>query len=88
MSEEKMLKTMNPANGKSLKDYKMMTDNEMNSAVKSCHEAFLKWKNKSAEERAKIISNIGKKLEENKDELVKLMTNEMGKLLKQGGTGS
>lgn len=84
MSEEKMLKTMNPANGKSLKDYKMMTDNEMNSAVKSCHEAFLKWKNKSAEERAKIISNIGKKLEENKDELVKLMTNEMGKLLKQG----
>jgi len=79
-----MLKTMNPANGKSLKDYKMMTDNEMNSAVKSCHEAFLKWKNKSAEERAKIISNIGKKLEENKDELVKLMTNEMGKLLKQG----
>jgi len=84
MSEEKMLKTMNPANGKSLKDYKMMTDNDMNSAVKSCHEAFLKWKNKSAEERAKIISNIGKKLEENKDELVKLMTNEMGKLLKQG----
>jgi len=79
-----MLKTMNPANGKSLKDYKMMTNNEMNSAVKSCHEAFLKWKNKSAEERAKIISNIGKKLEENKDELVKLMTNEMGKLLKQG----
>ncbi|MCB7479855.1 NAD-dependent succinate-semialdehyde dehydrogenase [Christiangramia sediminis] len=84
MSEEKMLKTINPANGKSLKEYKMMTDDEMNSAVKSCHEAFLKWKAKPAEERAKVISNIGKKLAEHKDELAKLMTSEMGKLLKQG----
>jgi len=84
MSEEKMLKTINPANGRSLKEYKMMTDDEMNSAVKSCHEAFLKWKAKPAEERAKVISNIGKKLAEHKDELAKLMTSEMGKLLKQG----
>ena len=84
MSEEKMLKTINPVNGKTLKEYKMMTDDEMNSAVESCHKAFLEWKAKPAEERAKIISNIGKKLAEHKDELVKLMTSEMGKLLKQG----
>lgn len=84
MSEEKMLKTLNPVNGKTIKEYKMMTGDEMNAAVKSCHEAFLKWKAKPVEERAKVISNIGKKLGEHKDELVKLMTNEMGKLLKQG----
>ncbi|SDR90812.1 NAD-dependent succinate-semialdehyde dehydrogenase [Gramella sp. MAR_2010_147] len=84
MSEEKMLKTLNPVNGKTIKEYKMMTGDEMNTAVKSCHEAFLKWKAKPVEDRAKIISNIGKKLAEHKDELVKLMTNEMGKLLKQG----
>ena len=84
MSEEKMLKTINPATGKSIKDYKMMTTDEMNSAVTSCHEAFLEWKNKPAEERAKIISNIGKKLDDHKQELAELMTQEMGKLVKQG----
>ena len=84
MSEEKMLKTINPATGKSIKDYKMMTTDEMNSAVTSCHEAFLEWKNKPAEERAKIISNIGKKLDDHKQELAELMTMEMGKLVKQG----
>ncbi|MCC8360664.1 NAD-dependent succinate-semialdehyde dehydrogenase [Salinimicrobium sediminilitoris] len=84
MSEEKMLKTVNPATGKSIKEYKMMTTDEMNSAVTSCHEAFLEWKNKPAEERAKIISNIGKKLDDHKQELAELMTQEMGKLVKQG----
>ncbi|MDR5589941.1 NAD-dependent succinate-semialdehyde dehydrogenase [Christiangramia sp. SM2212] len=84
MSEEKMLKTTNPATGKALKEYKMMTDAEMKSAIESCHEAFLKWKAKPAQERAKVISKIGEKIAEHKDELVKLMTNEMGKLLKQG----
>ncbi len=84
MSEEKMLKTTNPATGKSIKDYKMMTTDEMNAAVTSCHEAFLKWKTKPAEERAKVISNIGKKLDEHKEELAELMTQEMGKLVSQG----
>ncbi|MGB7843020.1 MAG: NAD-dependent succinate-semialdehyde dehydrogenase [Salinimicrobium sp.] len=84
MSEEKMLKTINPTTGKPIKDYKMMTTDEMNTAVKSCHEAFLKWKNKPAEERAKVISIIGKKLDEYKEELAELMTKEMGKLTKQG----
>ena len=84
MSEEKMLKTTNPATGKSLKEYKMMTTEEMNTAVTSCHEAFLKWKAKSPEERAKVISSIGNKLDEYKKELAELMTQEMGKLISQG----
>ena len=84
MSEEKKLKTTNPATGKPLKEYKMMSDSEMNAAVQSCHEAFLKWKAKPAKERAQVISKIGEKINEHKDELVKLMTSEMGKLLKQG----
>ncbi|MDX1761262.1 MAG: NAD-dependent succinate-semialdehyde dehydrogenase [Christiangramia sp.] len=84
MSEEKNLETINPATGKTIDTYKMMSDSEMESAVKSCHEAYLDWKQKSAEERGEVIKKIGKKLAEHKDELVKLMTQEMGKLLKQG----
>lgn len=84
MSEEKKLKTVNPSTGESLKEYDLMTESEMKEGIKSCHEAFLKWKTKPAEERAEIIKNIGKKLTEHKDELVQIMTREMGKLLEQG----
>lgn len=84
MSEEKVLKTINPATGKTIKNYEQMSDQEVENAIKDCHQAFLKWKMKTAEERAEVIRNIGKKLNERKDELVKLMTTEMGKLLSQG----
>ena len=84
MSEEKNLKTINPATGKTIDTYDFMSNDEMEQAIKDCHQAFLKWKAKSAEERAEVIKNIGKKLGEHKKELSKLMTSEMGKLLKQG----
>ena len=51
--------TINPATGKEIQSYDTMTNDEMNKAIESCHEAFLEWKMKPAEERAKIIVNIG-----------------------------
>ncbi|SDR65742.1 NAD-dependent succinate-semialdehyde dehydrogenase [Christiangramia echinicola] len=84
MSEEKNLKTINPATGKTIDTYDLMSNAEMEQAIKDCHQAFLKWKAKPAEERAEVIKNIGKKLAEHKQELSKLMTSEMGKLLSQG----
>ncbi|WP_295181281.1 NAD-dependent succinate-semialdehyde dehydrogenase [uncultured Christiangramia sp.] len=84
MSKESKMTTINPATGKEIQSYDTMTNDEMNKAIESCHEAFLEWKMKPAEERAKIIVNIGKELDKNKDKLAKLMTEEMGKLEKQG----
>ncbi|PVW16204.1 NAD-dependent succinate-semialdehyde dehydrogenase [Marixanthomonas spongiae] len=77
------LKTINPATGKLIKRYPFMTDNQAKEAVQHCHDAFLKWKSKPIEERAKVIKAIGKSLQDHKEELVNLMTQEMGKLLKQ-----
>ena len=76
-------KTINPATEEVIETYTYMTETEANTAVDSCHKAFLKWKMKSVDERGTIIKKIGKALKEHKDELAKLMTNEMGKLLKQ-----
>lgn len=84
MSKDSKMTTINPATGKEIQSYDTMTNDEMNKAIESCHEAFLEWKMKPAEERAKIIVNIGKELDKNKDKLAKLMTEEMGKLEKQG----
>lgn len=76
--------TLNPATGKEIKEYNFMSDDEAFKAVKKCHKAFEQWRLKSIDERAKIIKAIGKELTKNKDKFVKLMTQEMGKVLKQG----
>jgi len=81
--KEKTLKTINPATGKELETYNYFTDQEAKDAVEDCHNAFLQWREKSPKHRAEVIKAIGAKLTENKDALVKLMTSEMGKLLKQ-----
>lgn len=80
--EQEALKSVNPATGKEIKNYNLMSNKEALAAVEQCHEAFLEWKLKSPSERAKVIAAIGKKLSESKDDLSKMMTQEMGKLLK------
>ncbi|MBL3657627.1 NAD-dependent succinate-semialdehyde dehydrogenase [Fulvivirga sediminis] len=82
--EQEVFKTINPATGKEINNYPKMSDREAEEAVNRCHEAFLSWKLESVEERAKIIAAIGEKLTERKQELAKLMTSEMGKLVKHG----
>ncbi len=83
-SKNKELETINPATGEKIKSYPLMTNVEAEKAVKNCHEAFKSWGLKPAEERAKVIKNIGKSLDKHKEELSKLMTQEMGKLISQG----
>ncbi|HEA20849.1 hypothetical protein LCGC14_1545640 [marine sediment metagenome] len=76
--------TINPANGEEIKEYHFMSDDEAEKAVERCHEAFEKWRLKPIEDRAEIIKNIGTHLTDNKDKYAKLMTQEMGKVIKQG----
>ena len=78
------LTTINPATGKELERYPMMSDSEVEQAVKACHEAFLDWRHVSLQDRAEKIRAIGKALKDNRKELSELMTREMGKLVKQG----
>lgn len=82
--KENQLETINPATGESIKNYPIMSDKDLEKAIENCHQAFLKWRLKTPEERAKVIKAIGESLNKHKEELVKLMTTEMGKLLVQG----
>lgn len=83
MSEDKTIKTINPATGKTLETYNYISDPDMNSVIEKTQKAFLDWRHQSLKKRADVIKAIGKKLVEYKDELSKLMTNEMGKILSQ-----
>ncbi|WP_281542373.1 NAD-dependent succinate-semialdehyde dehydrogenase [Maribacter aestuarii] len=76
--------TINPANGNEIKHYELMTQEEADQTVENCHKAFLEWRSRPIDERGTIIEKIGKVLQERKREFSELMTQEMGKLLKQG----
>lgn len=75
--------TINPTTEKELSTYNYLKSDEVEDKIEKSHNAFLDWKTKSLEERGKVIKAIGKELQNYKKELAELMTNEMGKLLKQ-----
>ena len=77
------IKTVNPSTGKPLGHYNYITDAAVETAIQASHAAFLEWRHQSFEKRGKIITAIGEALQYHKEELSQLMTDEMGKLLKQ-----
>ena len=79
---DKTIQTINPMTEKILETYSYMTDAEALGVVQKSHEAFLQWRLKSLVERASLISSIGAELRKSKDEFAQLMTNEVGKLLR------
>lgn len=76
--------TINPATGKDIQTYGIMTEKEATERLEASHEAFLEWRKLTHEERAPYLRKIGQKLRDNADELAALMTRETGKLLKDG----
>lgn len=76
--------TINPATDAKIAQYSKMSEAEAKDTIEACHAAFLKWREKTHEERAPYLNDIAAKLRENKDALAELMTRETGKLIKDG----
>ncbi|MFD1694452.1 NAD-dependent succinate-semialdehyde dehydrogenase [Roseibium aestuarii] len=76
------LKTTNPLTEQVIDTYPLMSDAEATAVVEASHTAFLDWRLKSLEERAGVIAAIGAELRRSKDDFARLMTDEVGKLLK------
>jgi succinate-semialdehyde dehydrogenase / glutarate-semialdehyde dehydrogenase len=75
------LKTVNPLTEQDLRSYPLMSDAEAMAVVETSHKAFLDWRLKSLEDRAKVIAAIAAEMRKSKDEFARLMTDEVGKLL-------
>lgn len=78
--------TINPATGKDIQTYDLINEQDAISRVETCHAAFLEWRALTHKERAPYLHKIAQKLRENADQLAALMTEETGKLLKDGHT--
>lgn len=78
------MKTIDPATGKTLKEYQEMEMEEIDSIIQKANSAQQEWKNKSFEKRAEHLRKMAEILKERKHELAEMMAKEMGKPLSQG----
>ncbi len=75
------MRTINPTNGKVIKEYKETNRQALDAIISKANEAQKGWADKTYNERAKYLLKAAELLLENKDRLAEIMTLEMGKPL-------
>ena len=78
-----IIETINPATGKVIAKYQNMDDDQVREKVKNARLALHSWKNLDIGERCSIVRNLGRVMRKNKDEYAKIITEEMGKPIRQ-----
>src|SRR5919108_1671601 len=77
------IETINPSNGKIIASYDNMSSEEIAQKVKSARTAFQKWSKLDISERTAYMRSLGRVMRKNKDEYASLITEEMGKPIRQ-----
>jgi acyl-CoA reductase-like NAD-dependent aldehyde dehydrogenase len=77
------IQTINPATGKILATYENSKPEEVSSKVKVAREAFVMWKKLDISERAEYMRRLGRVMRKNREEYARLVTEEMGKPIRQ-----
>jgi acyl-CoA reductase-like NAD-dependent aldehyde dehydrogenase len=80
---ETIVETVNPATGKVIAKYQNMTDDQIREKVKNARSALKGWKNLDIGERCSLTRNLGRIMRRNKSEYARLITEEMGKPVRQ-----
>ena len=77
------IKTNNPFNNQSIKEYKLHSKEELKDILDTSNKTFYKWKKTAIKERCRLLMNLAQIIEDDKEDLAKLMTLEMGKPITQ-----
>ena len=79
-----VLETRSPATGELIARVRMATPGEYERVVASAQEAFLRWRELPAPQRGEIVRRCGEAMRAKKEQLGRLITLEMGKILQEG----
>ena len=71
--------SLNPSNGELLRTFEESTDDQLETALRIATTCFESWKRTTFAERARIVSRVAALMNEQVDQLARLMTLEMGK---------
>lgn len=85
-NNEKRIDVKNPSNGEIIATIPQGTAKDVDTAVKAAKAAFQSddWRSVKPHERGRLLNKIAQKIMENRDELAKLETIDVGKPLTQG----
>jgi len=75
--------TINPATGDTLTKYTTQNETQALEIARKTYEQGSSWKETNFVERKKLFKNLAAVLRENKQEYAEMMTNEMGKVIKE-----
>jgi aldehyde dehydrogenase (NAD+) len=78
------IESLNPATGEPLAAVRMATVEEYERVAAVTVEAFREWRTWPAPRRGEVVRQLGEELRRHKDELGRLVTLEMGKILSEG----
>jgi acyl-CoA reductase-like NAD-dependent aldehyde dehydrogenase len=81
--EPSWFETINPATGKTLRRYKSSTKADVDKAVAKAKKAFERWHVFSPSKRAVYLERAAKTLRAQKEKLARIITQEMGKPIKE-----
>jgi len=77
------MRSVNPASGETIKIYDTWDDNHLDRVLQSSSEASYSWMATSLEERCNLMRKAAGILLQRKDELASIITQEMGKLIRE-----
>ena len=77
-------RVQNPKTNEIEKTYENITSDELEQALSAADETFKQWREKSYEERAEVLRKVAKLFDDKRDELTRIIANEMGKAVDQG----
>jgi len=75
--------SINPANGKLIQSFPEHTNSEVEAALSRANEAFLSWRLESFATRAAVVRKAADLMRERLEELSRMITIEMGKLIEE-----
>ncbi|MFI1291958.1 NADP-dependent succinic semialdehyde dehydrogenase [Streptomyces sp. NPDC020792] len=75
--------TVNPANGETLKTYEAMGEEEIERRLQLAQATFRTYRTTACAERARLMNRAAALLDEDQEEIARVMTTEMGKPVKQ-----
>ncbi len=75
------IQTTNPFDNKVLKSFDELSSEQIDKAITRAHQAFQSWKNTSFATRAQLVSKAAALMRQQKEELARTITLEMGKLI-------
>src|ERR671914_199246 len=77
------IETINPSTGKVIATYNSMSTEEVIQKTKNARNSFENWKKLDISERCTNIRRLGRVMKKNKEDYAKLITEEMGKPIRQ-----